>query len=579
MSLLLRDYQQEALAEIQKALESGTTRQLIVLPTGSGKTIVASAIAKHYSKRLLFIAHREELITQTYEKMKLYWPEADIGICKAERNEIDHKIVIGSVQTCAQDKRLTQLKSNNFQILIIDEAHHAAAKSYKKIINELGFSGNNNKLLIGLTATPMRTKSNEGLGDIFQTIVFSRSVSTMIKAGYLAPVIGRRITTGIDIRGIKIHKGDFEVAGLSRVVNKTERNELIVKKYQQHAPSRKGIAFCADVKHAHDLAQVFNNQNIAAAPIWGAMDSKNRRATLEDFKHGRLQVLTSVGVLTEGFDETSVSTILMCRPTKSLTLFTQCIGRGLRLHPAKENCLIMDFADNYHNINTPITLKQSIPDAIEIDEEKTKTDESTQNIKTINSCNLVEICDEEIDLLGQRQFIWIALGDDEYSLADDDKNEIIIKPHNDGYVANLYHYNKIVESVQANPLPLDYCQGVAEDYARKKLKTFYANTQGKWLQDSRKMPATRGQQEFLAKNGIECKNMSKMIASIEIRRVIALQNKEQRNETINGSITPAQRIILTKSGIPYNTMNRGQAERVISILKKIDDAIGLGITK
>jgi superfamily II DNA or RNA helicase len=140
MSLVtLREYQQEALEEVYKWFIAGLNSQLIVLPTGSGKTILMAAIGQHFNKRLLLLAHREELIQQAVEKFKLYWPEADIGICKAEREEISHQIVIGSVQSCSRPKRLVKLKEQGFEILLIDEAHHASADSYQKIIEELGF--------------------------------------------------------------------------------------------------------------------------------------------------------------------------------------------------------------------------------------------------------------------------------------------------------------------------------------------------------------------------------------------------------------------------------------------------------
>lgn len=572
-SVALRDYQQEALAAVQKELEQGVTKQLIVLPTGSGKTLVAAGLAKLYSKKLLFIAHRDELINQAVDKFTLHWPTADIGICKALKNEIDHQIVIGSVQTCSQAKRLAQLKKQNFQILVIDEAHHSTAPSYRRIIDELGFN-DKTKLVVGLTATPMRTKETEGLGDVFEKIIYSRSISTMIKAGYLVPVVGRRIATKIDLKGIRIEKGDFEVAGLSRAVNKPERNELIVQKYLLHAQNRKGIAFCADVKHAHDLTRTFQEHNISCATVWGAMDSESRRSTLDDFKRGQLQMLTTVGVLTEGFDETSLSTILMCKPTRSLTLFTQCIGRGLRPHPLKENCLVIDFADNYHSIDSIITLTKSVPEAIEIDDEQEKDVTAIQDDQTTVSGSVVEIYDEEFDLLGQRQFVWIALGDDEYSLADDQRNEIIIRPVEGGYIAELYHGNAYAEQVQGRPLPLEYCQGVAEDWARKHLNLYYVDTKGQWIKDSRQAPATQGQTSFLSKNGVDATRMSKMRASVEVRKIIAMQNKERRREMLTGNITPAQKIMLHRAGIDSTHMSRSAANQTIALLKEVYGVIG-----
>jgi len=195
----LREYQEEALQEIVKALSEGINKQLIVLPTGSGKTILMAALAKYFNKRTLILAHREELIQQAFDKFKLYWPEADIGICKAERAETNHQIVIGSVQSCCKPKRLAHLKDSEFNIFLIDEAHHATAESYQKIIKELGFHSDKTKLLLGVTATPNRS-DKDSLGETFEKITYSRSIATMIKAGYLSPAIGRKILTNFSLK-------------------------------------------------------------------------------------------------------------------------------------------------------------------------------------------------------------------------------------------------------------------------------------------------------------------------------------------------------------------------------------------
>ena len=182
----LRDYQQDALNVVIEAHSKGLSKQLIVLPTASGKTIIMAAIARHFDTKMLLLAHREELINQAIDKFKLYWPDVDIGICKAKKNEIDRQVVAGSVQSCFRPKRLEQLKKQGFEVLFIDEAHHAAAQSYQTIINELGFN-DSSKLLIGVTATPDRADKKQ-LGNTFDKIVYSRTIGSLIKDGYRTPV-------------------------------------------------------------------------------------------------------------------------------------------------------------------------------------------------------------------------------------------------------------------------------------------------------------------------------------------------------------------------------------------------------
>lgn len=312
----LRDYQLEALKAVNREYKSKVRRQLIVLPTGTGKTIIFAAIVKEWNVRTLILAHRDELIQQAVAKIKLIWPEADIGIVKGDLQEYDHQIIVGSVQSCMHKKRLKHLKEQDFQLLIIDEAHHSAAASYQKIIKKLGFLRKTGKqLLLGFTATPDRS-DKLGLGDTFQKIVFMRSISTMIQQGYLCPVSAKRCLTSVSLDGVHTTHGDFQRGQLAAAVNIKERNEFIADKYQLYADGRKAIGFCTDVQNCHDLAGSCNARGIPAKAIWGAMDSEARRRTIEEFKNGTIKVCTSCGVLTEGFDEPSINCILMARPTR-----------------------------------------------------------------------------------------------------------------------------------------------------------------------------------------------------------------------------------------------------------------------
>lgn len=162
MTIALREYQSECLETVLNEFKAGVTRQLVTLPTGSGKTVVMAAIAKEINKRTLILAHREELISQTIDKFKLFWPGVNIGVCMAERDEVDCHIVVGSVQSCSRPKRLERLKAQGFNVLLIDESHHAVSDSYQSIINTLGFiTGNADKLLIGVTATPKDQTSKD----------------------------------------------------------------------------------------------------------------------------------------------------------------------------------------------------------------------------------------------------------------------------------------------------------------------------------------------------------------------------------------------------------------------------------
>lgn len=555
----LREYQEEALNVIAKALSDGISKQLIVLPTGSGKTILMAAIAKHLNKRTLILAHREELIQQAFEKFKLYWPEADIGICKAERDETNHQIVIGSVQSCSKSKRLASLKDSAFEVLLIDEAHHATAESYQKIIKELGFHTDQTKFLLGVTATPNRS-DKDSLGETFEKITYSRSIATMIKAGYLSPAIGRKILTNFSLQNIKMQNGDFSIGELAELVNTPERNAFIAEKYKAYAPDRKEVAFCVDVAHCKDLSASFEKFGITSKAVWGEMPTEERRNVLEDLKAGRIQVAMSCGVLTEGFDEPSISCIAMARPTKNQSLYIQCIGRGLRLWPGKQDCLVLDFTDKGHSLDSVMSLSKTMPNTLEIHESPTGEREKIEKTAKIE---VVEECDIEFDLLGCAKFILVPIGDNEWSLMDDDRNEIIMRSNEKGYIADIY-INGSKTSIVSNPIPIEYCSGVCEDYARRHLKIAFADLKAPWM--SKQSAPTKSQIEFLQKNNAFKNKMNKGEASIEIRKILALKNK-QRRQMENEPITSKQMYALTQFGIDTKNMSKLQAMREITRIK------------
>lgn len=558
----LRDYQAEALDEVAKAFSGGINKQLIVLPTGAGKTILMAAIARHFNKRTLLLAHREELITQAVEKFKLFWPDVDIGVCMAEQDDLDCQIVIGSVQSCSRLKRLERLKEKGFELLMIDEAHHCPSESYQAIIKTLGFKEESQKLLIGVTATPQRSDKLV-LGDTFTQVTFSRSILTMIKGGYLSPIVGRKILTSFSLGKISSSNGDFALTDLSEAINTPERNGFIAAKYTEYARERKAIAFCCDVQHCKDLTAAFKASGIESASVWGDMDGLERKAQLDAFKQGNVQVLTSCGILTEGYDEPSVNAIIMARPTKSSGLFTQCVGRGLRLWPGKDNCLVLDFTDRHNTLDGIMSLSNALPDAALVEDEDKKEverDETDRNPKI----TVLEECDKAFDILGSTRFIWVQV-DDEWSLQDDERNEVVMRPLGAGYVADLYRSGEAaIKQIVKDPLPMEYCSGVCEDYARRHLKVSFANIGSEWMQS--KIEPTQNQRDYLERKGAYAKGMTRGQAAIEIRKIVAAKNKQRRNMA-QEPITTNQQYFLKHRGIDTAEMTKAQAMTCIAKIK------------
>jgi len=353
--IALRPYQDGCLDAITSAWARGTNRQLVVLPTGVGKTIIFSALAKAMDSRTLITAHRDELIQQAADKVQWVWEDADIGIVKAEQNELSHQVVIASVQTLSQKRRLEQLDTD-FELIITDEAHHAIAKSYRRIYSHLGLDERKRrgKLHVGVTATANRT-DNIGLEAVFDEVVFYRSIIDMIP-DYLCDLRCVQLHTEIDVSGVKTRGDDLDPRGLADVLDTENATDLIIDGWKRYARDRLTLVFAADVRHAKHLAQAFRNEGIEAEAIWGEMPLDKRRGVLSDFAKQKIQVVTNFGVLTEGYDNPAVDCIVMARPTKSAMLYCQMMGRGMRLFPQKEECLILDVAcvsDRHELISFP----------------------------------------------------------------------------------------------------------------------------------------------------------------------------------------------------------------------------------
>lgn len=511
-----REYQLEALESISAHLNAGITRQLISLATGLGKTIIFSALAKKMNRRTLVVAHRDELIRQAKEKLLLIWPEAEknIGIVKGNIHEPDKPIVIASIQSASRGKRLIDLQQAGFDLCIIDEAHHSAAPTYEKLIRELGFMSNDpTKTLLGVTATPKRGDGVR-LSSIFQEIVFSRSIAWGIRNAYLSPLIGRRISTRVSLRGVHTQAGDFVAAQLSRAINVPGRNKLVVESYQQYGSDRKKtLAFCADVQHAKDLAAMFKAAGIPSAVLHGKMDIEERCSALQAFEAGEIRVLTNCGVLTEGFDSPQVDSILLCRPTQSPGLYVQCVGRGTKVSPGKSYCLVIDFVDaSRHSLcNFQNSLEGVVASPPEERERRPKNPFAPQPIKAFDGSFETSNV-QEIDFFGRSQFAWIQVGDAWHLPISHNRDIWVRRTSANGY-RTVLHDSGVAHPLSDRELPLDYSIGLAEDWVRSQTTSALARKDARWRSD----PPSEKQLAVLEKLGIHDTTLTKGDASDLLR--------------------------------------------------------------
>lgn len=348
----LRPYQKEAVAAVEREWEQGHRKTLLVLPTGTGKTIVFAHIAKNEVRngsKVLILAHRDELLTQAQDKIK-----SATGLScakeKAEETSIGtwYRIVAGSVQTLMRDKRLNQFAPDAFGTIIIDEAHHCLASSYQHVLAHFPEAH-----VLGVTATPERNNL-QCLGEYFESLAYEYTLPQAIKEGYLSKIKVQTIPLKLDLTGVKMSVGDYAAGSLSTALD--PYLEQIAEEMKKCCVGRKTVVFLPLVSTAKKFKAILNSYGFKAAEVNG--NSKDRDQVLKDFEDGKTNILCNAMLLTEGWDCPSVDCVVMLRPTKIRALYCQCIGRGTRLSPGKKDLLVLDFLWNTakHDLCRPASL-------------------------------------------------------------------------------------------------------------------------------------------------------------------------------------------------------------------------------
>jgi superfamily II DNA or RNA helicase len=336
-----RDYQLDCIRAIHEKWDAGIWRPASVLPTGAGKTVVFSHLAETYllanpAKRVLILSHTDELVLQAAAKMRNVAPHREVGIVKAERNEVHAHVISASVQSLRSPARREKIR--NVGLIIVDEAHHAVAPTYLAILRHFGALAPEEAPVdwkptcraAGFTATLVRADQGK-LSEVWEDVAFRRDIAFMIRRGYLLDVRGKRVEVPeFDLAKVKKSGGDYAEGSLGEALIESLAPEVVAKAYVEHASDRQGLIFTPTVDSAYAFAEAFNEAGIKTEVVHGALARDARREILQRLADGDTQCVANCMVLTEGFDNPKVSCAVIARPTKSTGLYQQMVGRVLR---------------------------------------------------------------------------------------------------------------------------------------------------------------------------------------------------------------------------------------------------------
>ncbi|KGP81978.1 MULTISPECIES: DEAD/DEAH box helicase [Paenibacillus] len=513
MEIALRDYQIEAQKTFFNKLILGVKRQLIVLPTGAGKTIVAASISKLFRDRynnglpIVFIAHRHELLKQTAEKMKLVWGDVKVGKVKGVDNEQEADVIVASTQTLIRGRQMVKPG-----LVIYDEAHHSVSKGSMKVLESLGCFEADGPPLLGITATPNRL-DRQALGQVYEEIVLEKSILDLILARYLCDVRGKKIVIDeLDLQSVETMAGDYNEKQLGEQMGKESVIDTIVQAYLEHGESRKTIVFAVNVKQAYDIAEGLAKYDVRAKAIDGSLPEEARSKILQEFSTGVIQVLVNCMILTEGFDEPSVSCILMARPTKSESLYIQCIGRGTRLYPDKMDCLVLDVVGVTED-HSLMTLSNLFPPGrLDLEEEEEEELDLFLGVVMEEGESVVEFHERlkqiafeygkkmrEINLFSTKTiYLWNSFSDRAYYISIGNQQYCYLIKEEEHWWIIFENQNKQLYPLHHEPLSLEYAQGIAENFL-SNIKTKIILKEARW----RNLAMSPAQRDQLERNRID----------------------------------------------------------------------------
>ncbi|KAF9584040.1 hypothetical protein BGW38_007776 [Lunasporangiospora selenospora] len=351
----LRPYQKECIETCLANLKKGIMRQVVSLPVGSGKTVIFSHLMKQVpapfpgATKTLILAHRQELLQQTRNHVLRSGTGLSVSMDQGSKNaDMTADVIVASVPSLGREgtPRILKYNPKEFKTIIIDEAHHAAAESYGRILSHFGADNPDTHIFVYGCSATVRRHDGLMLSRVFDYISFHKSFITMIEDKWLCGLRVTTVKTELDLQEVKTRGGDFVQKDLANKVNTPARNEVVVRSYMTYANERKStVVFAVDIEHVHSLTEAFRQYGYDARALSSKTGDDERAQLLKDFRDQKFPIIVNCGILTEGTDIPVIDSILMARPTKSNVLFLQMLGRGMRLYPGKSDCLVLDFVD------------------------------------------------------------------------------------------------------------------------------------------------------------------------------------------------------------------------------------------
>lgn len=354
MEIQPRFAQVEALEELNKTLEEDYSSALVVMATGLGKTYLAGFFAKNFN-RVLFVAHREEILHQARDSFQRIMPNKSFGIYNGKEKEGQADIIFASIYTLSMKLHLEQFRPDEFDLIIVDEFHHAAADSYKRALEYFQPS-----FLLGITATPDRNDNKDVYAICDGNVAFRLDFIDAIQRKWLSPFNYFGVYDDTDYSQITWLGNRYDEEELLQAQLREDMAQKILHAWKDKKQTRT-LGFCSSIKQANFLSDYFNRNGYRTVSLHSQQIDVGRKETIQQLSNGDLDVIFTVDLFNEGVDIPSVDTLLFVRPTESLTVFTQQIGRGLRLHPGKETCVIVDLIGNYRNADIKLSLLDTQP--------------------------------------------------------------------------------------------------------------------------------------------------------------------------------------------------------------------------